>query len=198
MKITKTNVLDYMVPAKTMNADKDIVLLVANENKNLFTIGTDDNLYVYAEQQENKTRFTKRLISEECTQFAAHRIGKSRRFALAYIKNSKVFAAVTDAPSAVVEEEFKEMNFDSICQEGNFTPTELFMYSQGENVTVSVLVKTSRGTLEQYVASFSEIGVTSAKYSVLNANFEEIKNNVVGRAVKQPVDGVYTLGKYVG
>lgn len=196
MKISKIHLLDYFVSAETISAEADITLLASDTYRGMFTIGTDGVLYNYSEKQGEKTQFGRRVICEKCKEFVGKRIPNTSTFVLAYIKENRVYAKITENPGEVVESEFLEVNYKKAYSEYEYVPEDLFVYASKDGVSLSIIVKTDKGLLKQFVANFNADSLRDITYAELNANYSEIQNNVLGRAVSQYVNGVYTLGIY--
>lgn len=193
---TNTDIIDFIAQMKTVNADNDIVLLQSETYRGLFTIGTNHKLYTYSEQSNADTQFNQREIFTDCTQFAATRMGDTNYFAMALISKNNVYTCVTETPGKVISSDFLKLDFSGVLGGRKLTPVELFINSGSKDATIAVMMKNETGRIDQFIAWFSINRPTAHSYAALAANFDTIRASVCGRADRQPVDGVYTLGKY--
>ncbi len=193
-----TDVLDYMARMQAVSVENDIVLLQSDTYRGLFTIGTDQNLYVYEEQSGEKTQFRRRKVYAKCSRFAATRMGQTEYFAMALIGGQTIYTCVTDKAASVTEKNFHKLDFSGVLGGRKLTPVNLFVNSQGTEATIAVMMKNETGKIDQFIAYFTADRPTAVSYYVLAADFQQIRASVCGRADKQPVDGVYTLGTYSG
>lgn len=196
MNISKVHVLDHFISAEAISAEKDIVMLSSDLSIGMLTIGIDNKLYCYAEQLGENVKYKRSIVTEDCEEVAAARIGTSNKFAISYIKNNEMYLCICEDLYSLDEACFTKLDLkDCIVGEG-VSLDNIYIYCQDNAVTLSVLVKSSGGTLQQYTIDVTAEKIGDAKYSALNANFSDIFNIVVGRAHNQRVNGVYTFGEY--
>ena len=193
---TNTEIVDYSAPMKSISAERDIVLLQADDYRGLFSIGTDNKLYAYHEQSGVDVRFVRTEVYPDCKHFAAVRMDDTECFAMALISGEKVYTCVTEEPWKVGAGSFSELDFSGVLGGRSLTPTELFVNQSGREVTIAIMMKDDTGRIEQFVANFSTKNPVSYSYHALACNFSYVTSMVCGRAYKQPVDGVYTFGMY--
>ncbi len=193
MKIT-TDVIDYAARFETINVDKDVAVLRSENFIGLFTVGEDNNLYVYSECSGNKSQFEKKSIFDSCKEFAGMRMGDTNNFILSVISNDEVYICITDNPTCISKTDFKKIQFSD--QEFiDLRPYELFVNSGREESTIAVMMKNSRGRVSRCIVNVS-IDKIDIESEPLACNFTTIKSVACGRAVKQRVDGVYIFGLY--
>lgn len=193
MKIT-TDVIDYAARFETINVDKDVAVLRSENYIGLFTVGEDNNLYVYSECSGNKSQFEKKSIFDSCKEFAGMRMGDTNNFILSVISNDEVYICITDNPTCISKTDFKKIQF-SDPEFIDLHPYELFINSGSKESTIAVMMKDSRGRVSQYIVNVS-IDKIDIESEPLACNFTTIKSVACGRAVKQRVDGVYIFGLY--
>lgn len=193
-----TDVIDYMAQLKTINANNDIVLLKSDTYRGLYTVGTDNKLYAYHEQSGVDAPFVSTEIYSPCSQFAATRMGNTSYFAFAVVSGDEVYTCVSNTPETLKQENFNKLDFTDVLGGEKLNPVELFINGNDIEATMAVMMKDESGRIQQFIAYYSMDYPTSYSYYSLAANFDTIVNSVCGRAVKQPVDGIYTFGTYTG
>lgn len=191
-----TDIIDYIFKAKTIDNNQDIVLLESDVYRGLFTIGTDHKLYAFDEQTGVGEQFSRRIICENCTQFAATRMGGSYYFAMALISEDNIYTCVTKEPDKVEQSSFTRLDFAGVPGINELKPVGLFVNCNELETTIAIMMKNSDGKIKQYVAYLTVDKPTTYMYYGLACNFDTVISSVCGRAAGQMVDGVYTLGTY--
>lgn len=193
---TNTNIVNYMACMRTINTDGDVTLLCSDKYRGLFTIGADKTLYAYHESSGCGAQFKRQELYKNCDAFAGVRMGDTQYFALAIISNNTVYTCVSNEPEKIKPESFGKLDFAGVLQGRRLIPRRLFIHSNDKEVAMAVMMQNEGGRIEQFIAYFNIKSPTVYEYYPLAAGFDTIKNSVCGRAKGQPVDGVYTFGRY--
>lgn len=194
-KIT-TDIIEKVTLTKSVKVDNDIVLLKSDSYRGLFSVGEDNKLYAYNETSGSGTQFSRRVVYENCSQFAASRIDHTDYFAMALISGEDVKACVTDKPEIVSEQDFTTLDFSEVLKGRKLLPDDIFINTSDKEVSMAITMRNETGRIEQFIAYFTVDRPTYYKYFSLAASFDSLTDSFCGRAPEQSIDGIYSLGSY--
>lgn len=197
MKID-TDVMDYMVNSGvTLGNDVrciNVLKTKKDDSRAVMAIDSRDNLCCYLESEGEGYQFECHNIYENCSQYAAIRMGDSDNFAILLISDKKVYTCFVDDFCKIISEEFHEL--EGLPYDEGMEPVGVYANGNDKHTSFIILLKNINGLLKQYIADFSVDEMISIRDFSLAENFNSIICSLSGRAGGQPVDGVYTFGTY--
>lgn len=191
-----TEIIDQYMRESSVNPDNEARIINIGEITNIFSIGTDNSLYLTKENESGvKSRFSRVKILDNVKSFAAEKID-SQTIAIGIISDENVYITYTKKPEELTFENLHKMDFSGVLGGIHLSPYRVLMTSLGDNLSMFVEFHDDSGFTQQFAAVLDGNDNSKAKYFRLPSEFTEVIGIAAGRAARQLVDGTYTYGVF--
>lgn len=195
MKINfTTEIIDKYMRESTVNPDNEAHIINLGGISNIFSIGTDNSLYLTRENESGaKSKFSRFKLFDDVTSFAAEKFD-NQTIAIGIIHKDNVYIAYTQKPEELKLENMYKLDFSGVIGGIHLSPYRLMMTFLGSNISMFVEFHDNSGYTQQFAAVMDGKEILKAKYFRLPSEFTNVTGVVSGRAARQLVDGTYTYG----
>ena len=195
MKFT-TEIIDQYMRESSVNPDNEARIINLGELTSIFSIGTDNSLYLTKENESGeKSKFSRVKLLDNVKSFAVEKID-DQTIAIGVILNENVYIAYTKNPEKLTLEGLHKLDFKGVIGGIHLSPYRVLMTFLGDDISMFVEFHDDSGFTQQFAAILDGIDNTKAKYFRLASEFTEVLGVSAGRAARQFVDGTYTYGVF--
>lgn len=191
-----TEVIDQYVRESAVDPDAEAHIINIGEITHIFSLGTDNSLYLTKENESGKqSKFDRYKLIENVKSFAAEKTG-DRTVVIGMILENDVYISYTDKPEELKPEKLRRLDFNGVLGGAHLEPYRVLMTSVRNKVTMFIEFHDDAGFTQQFAAALNEIDDPNVVYYRLPSEFTEVVGTAPGRAARQFVDGVYTYGVF--
>lgn len=197
MKINfTTEIIDQYMRESSVNPDNEAHIINLGEITNIFSISTDNALYLTKENEsEEKSRFSRVKLFDNVKSFAVEKLN-DQTIVIGIVLDEDVYIAYTEKPEKLTFKSLNKLDFKGAIGGIHLSPYRVLMTSWGDNISMFVEFHDDSGFTQQFVAVLDGIDKSKAKYFRLPSEFTEVIGIAAGRAARQLVDGTYTYGVF--
>ena len=191
-----TEIIDQYMRESSVNPDNEAQIINLEEITNIFSIGTDNALYLTKENESGKkSKFSRVKLFDNVKSFAAVKLD-SQTIAIGIISDENVYIAYTEKPEELAFESLHKLDFKGAIGGIRLSPYRVLMTCLGDDISMFVEFHDDSGFTQQFAAVLNGIDNEKAKYFRLPSEFTEVIGISAGRAARQLVDGTYTYGVF--
>ncbi|MCM1225950.1 MAG: hypothetical protein NC320_00815 [Clostridium sp.] len=191
-----TEIIDKYMRESSVDPDREARIINLGEITNIFSIGTDNSLYLTKENESGeKSRFSRVKLLDNVRSFAAEKLD-DRMIALGIISDDDVYITYTEDPEEITFESLYKLDFKGVLGGIRLSPYRVLMTFLGSSVSMFVEFHDDSGFTQQFAAVLDGTDNSKAKYFRLPSEFTEVTGIAAGRAARQLVDGTYTYGVF--
>lgn len=193
---SNTEIIEQYMHESSVSPDKESRIINIGEITNIFSIGTEDALYLTKENETGeKSKFTRYKLMDHVTSFYAEKIDDVT-IVISIVVDAQVYVVYTKAPETLKLEDFKRLDFSGVLGGIKLVPYRVLITSFGKGVSLFVEFCDPSGFTQQFMASLNQETAVHPVYYRLPSEFTKVVGNTAGKAARQFVDGVYTYGTF--
>lgn len=191
-----TEIIDHYMRESSVNPDNEAYIINLGDITYIFSIGTDNSLYLTKENENReKSKFSRIKIADNIISAASAKLD-GKTIAVGIISDENVYIAYTETPEKLTFESFHKLDFSGVLGGTHLSPYRVLITAFGNKTSMFVEFHDDSGYTQQFAAILNGVDNTNINYFRLPSEFTEVTGVAAGRAARQLVDGVYTYGMF--